>query len=156
MKASDTIRLWLDGPSCGWIGLRLEAAGQVLETSFSYTPEDSVLQLAEAACAVVAGSARRSIVLHEESPELQIVFDRGVGELVSMSLLRHPDHRRSGRAKPLLGVDLPAAVLGRAVWRALRALETGCTPAQYEREWRRAFPTEAVRRLGALTDTRDE
>ena len=148
MEAISTFRLRFRVPRDGRAFLRLEVGGRAIEVSFSRVSDDTMLQLAEAADALVTGPTKRHVVMHEEPAELELHLSRKQGTLATVTLTRFRDHRRA-RGTPLLAMMVPAIDVGRTVWRGMRGLENLCPADEYERHWRGPFPTQAVALLGA-------
>ncbi len=149
MEDFSTFRLRFGVPRDGWAFLRLEVGERAIEVSFSRVPDDTMLQLAAAADAIVTGPTHRHVVMRGEPTELELLLSRKQGTLATVALARFRDHRRADSGTPLLALMLPAIDVGRAVWRAMRNLENLCPADDYERHWRGPFPTQAVALLGA-------
>jgi hypothetical protein len=146
---ADRFTITFDEPEDGWLGFRIEATGFAFEDSFSYTPSDTVTELAEAVDAVVCHPGERSVILHLEAVEIELQFERKVVGLVSVRGFQHPDSARSSAGEHLFSAAIPARALGKSVGRSLRSLSSRLPDEQYERAWRRPFPHRIVDQLGA-------
>lgn len=152
-EVAERVRVRLEPPIKGWAGLRLELGSDALETSFSYTPQDSILALAAAAVSVLSSTGRRSVVFHEEPSRLELVLDRSEGDLVRISAFRHADNRIMPEPEPVLGGTCRADDFGKAMWRALRSLQESGSPELYAHEWHHPFPVREVELLGVRVRT---
>jgi hypothetical protein len=138
---ADELRLDIDPPVHGWAIVRLTAPNNSLEFSASYTPRDSITDLARAASALLAGVPTAAVIWNTEPREFAFDFHT-LGEWVELEIREFPDNRRGGHRSgvPVARIKSDAPTVARAVWRALRRLEGGCHPKILQ--WRGAthFP----------------
>jgi hypothetical protein len=136
-------------PKNGWIRLTLGSGGQELIVPMSYTPFDSLNELASAAAAFLE-SGRESVArLNSEPEEYDVLFESGTvtnAQRVRVVHYRHGRRMKSDFEVVFVHEGDPLHI-GRTLWRALRKLESGFDSHQ----WSHGFPTEMVRNLGALT-----
>lgn len=75
-SAQDSFRITIDPPRDGWSRVCIQHGSRRLEISVSYTPADSIEQLAEAADACLSGLSNRSVVFHEEPQQVVLTLTR--------------------------------------------------------------------------------
>jgi hypothetical protein len=145
------VQMSIAEPKAGWSALRMAYGNEpAIELAFSYSPEDSIAALAEAADAVASGPCERIVVLREEPATVDIVLKRSSPDsTVTVTLVRYPDHRRHLPGDVIVSLEHPPLEFARAVWRALRQLESCSAASDYEREWRHPFPARAISLLGS-------
>jgi hypothetical protein len=145
------IRLDIEPPVHGWATVRLTAPAVAVEFVASYTPHDSVTNLARAATAVAAGSPEETVAWNTEPTEYDFRFSTA-GGVTRLQVREFPDHRRgrgcSGVAVAEVARETAAVVL--AVWRGLRRLQGAMTGEAFTAAWRHPFPAATVDRLGDL------
>jgi len=146
---ADGLRLDIELPVHGWALVRLTAPDVSLEFSASYTPRDSITDLARAASALLAGVPTTAVIWNTEPTEFEFDFQTS-GERVELEIRKFPDFRRGGRRSgvPVARIKSDAPTVARAVWRALRRLEGRMPPEEFAVAWRHQFPRDSVDRLG--------
>jgi hypothetical protein len=144
------LQLELEPPADGWVTVRLTAPDPTLELDASYTPRDSIGDLAQAASALVAGVPKQVVTWNTEPVEYDFCFS-STGGRTRLEVRQFPNHRRQrGRDGALVAVaEDVTGTLVRAVWRALWRLQGAVSAEAYVRSWRHPFPTGTVERLGA-------
>ncbi|HJZ89852.1 MAG TPA: hypothetical protein VKE40_03200 [Gemmataceae bacterium] len=143
------MRLDIKPPADGWVTVRLTAPGAVLEFAASYTPRDSIRDLASAAAGLLAGVPDQVVVWNTEPAEYEFRFVTAAGR-TRLEVRQYADIRRqSGRpSNPVLVVEGNVVAIARALWRGLRRLQGGVPGEEFAAAWRHPFPTATVRRLG--------
>jgi hypothetical protein len=136
----------------GWAHVRLAAPGLAVEFDASYTPRDSITDLARAAAELAAGSPDEVVAWNTEPTQYDIRFTTA-GSATRVQVSEFPDHRRGrGRSGALVAeveVETPAVI--RALWKALRRVQGAArTSEAFAAAWGHSFPTGTVERLGEL------
>src|SRR5262245_57836783 len=122
------LRLDIEPPVHGWTTVRLTAPSVALEFVASYTPCDSITDLARAAEALATGSLEQVVEWNTEPTEYQYRFATAEG-MTRLQVSVFPDHRR-GRGcsgTPVAEIVGDTVAVTRAVWRGLRRLEGAVT-----------------------------
>jgi len=146
---AEGLRLDIDAPARGWAAVRFTAPGVALEFTASYTPRDSISDLARAAAQALAGVPEQVVAWNTEPAEYEFRFVTSAGR-TRLDVYLFPDARRLRR-----GVEAPTAVvegeapaITRAVWRALRRLQGSMQADEFAAAWGHPFPAATVERLG--------
>jgi hypothetical protein len=153
MAMSDGLRLdiELDIESSlnGWATVRLTVAEVCLEFIASYTPRDSIGELAQAAAGLLAGVPEQIVVWNTEPEEYEVQFS-ATGGRTQLKVRRYPDYRRRGRHIEALvaSVDDDTIRIVRAIWRGLRRLCGAVTAEEFVASWGHPFPAATVERIG--------
>lgn len=145
------IRLDIEPPVHGWSTVRLTAPTVAVEFVASYTPHDSIADLARAAAEVAAGSPEEAVAWNTEPTEYDFRFSTA-GGVTRVSVRKFPDHRR-GRGccgTPVANFAGETAAVVLALWRGLRRLQGATTAEAFAAAWLRPFPAATVDRLGDL------
>ena len=146
---SDGLRVDIEPPQNGWTTVRLTVADVGLEFIASYTPRDSIGDLAQAAAGLLDGVPEQVVVWNTEPEEYEFQFS-AVGGRTHLKVRRYPDHRRRGRRIEALGasVDDDTIRIVRAIWRGLRRLCGAVTAEEFVASWGHPFPIATVERIG--------
>lgn len=128
-------------PRAGWLPLQITSGDIVVNAEVSYTPNDFLEELVNAALGVAEYEGSFTARIHEE-PEEQIVRLARHEDTVTVTVER-PNH-----AEALLSFQGPAASVVVPIWRALRRLESD----EHIGEWRRDFPVAQMRSLGEAVE----
>jgi hypothetical protein len=146
---AERLRLSIEAPAHGWAAVRLTAPGVALNFTASYTPRDSISDLARAAALTLAGVPEQVVAWNTEPVEYEFRFMTAAGR-TRLEVYAFPDARRLRR-----GVEAPAAVvegdapaIARAVWRALRRLQGSMPADEFAAAWGHPFPAHTVGPLG--------
>jgi len=143
------LRVELEPPSKGVGLIRVTFGDRQVERSFSYTPADTISELAEAVDAVVAAGGQRIVVFHGGPDELEFSFDRlDAADGVSLTITAFESRSRERGGDEFLKVRMSPQSLGKLFWRALRELEGAMSSRVYAAEWRHPFPHRVVAQLG--------
>jgi hypothetical protein len=146
----DGLRLDIEPPAHGWATVRLTAPGTALEFAASYTPRDSIGDLASAAAGLAAGVPEQVVTWNTEPAEYEFRFATA-GGWTRLEVWQFPDHRRQkGHGKVGALVEGNAAAVALALWRALRRLQGAVPPEDFAAEWGHPFPIVVVVQLGEL------
>jgi hypothetical protein len=129
--------------------VRLTAPDTALEFAASYTPRDSICDLASAATGLAAGVPEQVVIWNTEPAEYEFLFATN-GGWTRLEVRQFPDHRRQrGRASELtVLIEGDAVTVARALWRGLRRLQGTVGAEEFVAGWRHPCPTTAVERLG--------
>lgn len=143
------VRLDFEAPSNGWVDVRLNAAGVLLEYRASYTPRDSIGDLARAADLSLAGGPEQVVVWNTEPAEYEFRFTTSAGR-TRLEVRRFPDLRRRHRnaEPPIASTEDQTPAIALAVWRALRRLQGAMSADEFRARWGHPFPAGTVARLG--------
>jgi hypothetical protein len=150
---ADTLRLDIEPPAHGWATVRLTAPGVALTFRASYTPHDSIADLASAAALSFAGSPDQVVVWNTEPVEYEFRFVATAGR-TRLEVLKSADGRRirRGDEAPIAVIEGAASTITFAIWRGLRRLQGAAPADDYASAWGYPFPVVSVERLG--TDLR--
>ena len=136
----------------GWATVRLTAPAVAVEFVASYTPHDSITDLARAAAELAAGSPEEVVAWNTEPTEYDFRFTTA-GGVTRVQVREFPDHRR-GRGcsgAPVAEVAGETAAVARALWKGLRRLQGATVTAEaFAAWWGHPFPAGPVGRLGDL------
>ncbi|MDG3005490.1 hypothetical protein [Paludisphaera mucosa] len=142
-------RLDVEAPAHGWATVRLTAPGVALEFTASYTPGDSIGDLARSAVQSLAGVPEEVVTWNTEPVECEFRFMAVAGR-TRLEVYEFPDARHLRRdvdaRTALVEGDTPA--MARAVWRGLRRLQGSVPACEFAAAWGHPFPVAAVERLG--------
>jgi len=143
------LRLDIDPPELGWATVRMTAPGVAMEFIASYTPRDSITDLARAAAGLAAGDPEQIVVWNTEPVEYEFRFETAAGR-TRLEIKRFPDYRRQRRHAigPAGVVEESSVTIARALWRTLRRLQGIMTADEFAAAWRHSFPVGTVDRLG--------
>lgn len=155
---ANSIRLDIEPPMHrGWATVRLTGPAMAVEFVASYTPRDSITDLARAAAALAAGSPEEVVAWNTEPTQYDFRFSTADGA-TRVQVREFPDHRR-GRGcpgKPVVEVTGETAAVVHALWRGLRRLQGAMTAEAFASAWGHPFPAATVVRLGDLLRPRGE
>ncbi len=143
------LRLDIGKPVYGWAAVRLTVPGTRLEFAASYTPRDSIGDLASVANGLIAGTPESVVIWNTEPVEYEFRLVAGGGR-TRLEVHKFPDFRRRGRRlrTPLAAAEEDTSTAARVLWRALRRLQGAMPEVEFEASWRHPFPLRAVERLG--------
>ena len=145
MSAAFKVELGI--PENHWIRIELAHADHAFSVDVSYTPCDSVADLAQAVAKIAKGADDAALTLLEGQSELEVEF-RGAGDLISVNVTSYPNHYRMvGTGTREFGLQASRKDVCLAFWRALRRLESRMDPADFERAWGHPFPSKKVQEL---------
>jgi hypothetical protein len=139
----EDLRVDIDGPRNGWVAVTIVAGRRRYAFDGSFTPNDSIADLASALIAVATIETTTRVFWNEEPA--QHVFELArTGEEVRLALTARSDEPASsftfdGSLERVVGPFLAA----------LEHLQHRQRPDAYAREWRHPFPETAVQRLRA-------
>ena len=143
------LRVQLEPPEKGIGLIRVTFGERQIERSFSYSPADTISELAEAVDAVVTAGGKRTVVFHGGPDELEFSFDRGdAADGISLTVTAFEGRSRDRSGDEFLKLRTSPQLLGKLFWRALRDLEGAMSPQDYAAEWRHPFPHRIVAQLG--------
>ena len=143
------LRMDVEAPAHGWTTIRLTVPGVQLEFTASYTPRDSIGDLARAASGLLAGLPDSVVIWNTEPVEYEFRFVV-VGTRTRLEVHEFPDFRCEGRdvVRPLVAVEEDTSTVARALWRGLRWLQGAMPEEDFAASWRHSFPRDVVERLG--------
>jgi hypothetical protein len=142
------LRLDIELRSDGWAMVRLTAPGVQLEFPASYTPVDSIGDLARATAGLAAGLTEQLVAWNTEPEEFEFQFTT-TGDDARLEVRKFPDHRRRAHHAddPVAVVEEERITMIRALWRGLRRLQGSVTDEGYATAWKHPFPADAVERI---------
>ncbi len=143
------LRFDIEPPRHGWATVRLMATGFQLEFAASYTPRDSISDLARATVSLLDRVPEQLVTWSAEPVEYDFRFQAN-GDRTRLEVHEFPDRRRRWRRVevPLAVVEADTAAVARALWRGLRRLQGAIPTVEFEESWGHPFPTSVVERLG--------
>jgi hypothetical protein len=143
------MRLDIELTLLGWARIRLTAPGVNLEFTASYTPWDSIGELARVTAGLLAGLSEQVVAWNTEPMEYEFRFAAKSGR-TRLEVHHYPDSRRRWRL-----AEVPVAVLegdtigiARAIWRGLRRLQGTVSAEEFAQAWGHPFPVSTVERIG--------
>jgi hypothetical protein len=144
----EKLRFDIDPPEHGWAAVRLRAPAVSVDIDASYTPRDSITELASAASALLAGLPTATVRWNTEPREFDFDFKK-LGELVRLEVREFQNHWRGrsiiGKLVAVIESDVLTVVI--AIWRGLRRLQGHMSVSDFSVAWRHEFPTSIVDRL---------
>lgn len=145
----DRMQLDIESPLNGWATVRLTATGVSLVFAASYTPWDSIDQLARAAAGLLAGLPEQVVTWNTEPTEYEFRFAVADGRTL-LEVYQYPNARRQLRdvADSVAVIEGDTVGIARAVWRGLRRLQGSVSPEAFAGAWGHRFPADTVERVG--------
>jgi hypothetical protein len=147
----DSFRLDVEPPAHGWTTVRLTASGVVLAFAASYTPRDSISDLARAAAGLAAGEPEQVVTWNSEPREYEFRFLPAEGR-TRLEVHEFPDARRRWRRAetPIAVVEGDTLAVTRVIWREMRRLQGAASSEEFAFAWGHPFPAAVVERVGEL------
>lgn len=139
---ADELKVRIAPPEHGWLDVTIEAQAVSVSFTASYTPHDSVTELAAALVRLVDSGASSEVMWNQEPDKMRIA----VGCEGAIAQLRIEAVAEPGPAV-LLTHEAPAAEIVIPFAVALDAIRNVMVDEQYEAGWRHPFPHAAVNRL---------
>jgi hypothetical protein len=148
---AEGLRLDIEPPAHGWAIVRLAAPGVALEFAASYTPRDSIADLAGASAGLAAGVPDQVVTWNTEPAEyvFRFVADGGRARL-EVHQFRDDRGERARAGTPAAVIEGDALAIARALWRGLRRLQGAVPAEEFAAAWGHPFPSAIVARLGEL------
>jgi len=145
----DQVRFDIEPPVHGWALVRVTAPGVSLEIDASYTPRDSITDVAFAISAMLVGHPIPVVVWNTEPQEFDFDFQTS-GDSVRLEIHKFPNHSRSRnhRGTPVAVIESGLTKLAEAIWRGLRRLEGKISHGEYALAWQHDFPAGIMQRIG--------
>ena len=148
------LRVSLESPQHGFMSLRLSSGKASFVAVVSHAPYDSLRDLIEALCNVLAGDHEAIVKWNSEPEEYDFKLE-ALGDSVQLDIIHYPDHRRlaanSSNVFSFRGSRLDACL---PFWKELRGLHRRIIQDEFDRQWRREFPEgemqELTKRIRAL------
>jgi hypothetical protein len=146
---SDGLRLDIEPPLAGWATVRLTVPGVGLEFVASYTPRDSISELAQAAVGLLVGLPEQVVAWNTEPVEYEFQF-AVAGDQTRLKVHQYPDSRRRWRhvETPVASVEGDTLNIVRVVWRRLRRLQGTVSAEAFAAAWGHPFPASTIQRIG--------
>jgi hypothetical protein len=146
---ADKLRLEIGPPVNGWVQVRLTAPDVDIEFAASYTPRNSISDLARAAVGLLADVPEQIVTWNNEPVEFDFRFTTDHDQ-TRLEVHKFPDHRRhSHRAEvPVALFEGDTRTIARALWQALRGLQVALSLEAFEKTWHHPFPVSTMERLG--------
>jgi hypothetical protein len=107
---AEGLRLDIEPPAHEWSTVRLTAPGVGLEFAASYTPRDSIGDLARAAAGLAAGLPEQVVTWNTEPAEYEFHFATAGGR-TRLEVRQFPDNRRQRAGAPASVVEGEASPL---------------------------------------------
>lgn len=140
------LRVSFESPQSGWMSLSLKAGRERLAIAASYRHYNSLHDLIEALTALLDGREQGTTVRWNCEPEQYDFQLAAQGDELQLDVVRYPDHRRRDAARDtVFSVRAPALEICVAFWRELRGLRRRILVDEFDRNWRREFPHDAMR-----------
>lgn len=144
---AEGLRLDIEPPVHGCVTVRLTAAHATVQFAASYTPRDSISDVASTATELAAGVPEQVVIWNTEPAEYEFRFATD-GGWTRLEVWQFPDHRRQRTGGLATVVEGDAVTVARALWRGLRRLQGAMSAEDFAAGWRHPFPAAAVERLG--------
>jgi hypothetical protein len=144
----ERLRARFGPPVHGWMRLALEGVDGEVEFEFSYTPVDSLRDLAEQLRAVHENGLSRTVRFCCEPAEIDLRFEVLTGGRTRITVTRWPGVARTGSDHGLFAWEGATDDLALAFWRALRRLQAESFAAGNSPQWSHPFPAKDVELLG--------
>jgi hypothetical protein len=145
---AEGLLLNIEPPIHGWAIVRLTVPHASLEFAASYTPRDSISDLAGAAVGLAAGVPEQIVTWSSEPVEYEFRFST-TGGRTKLEVCRFLDSRRQqGRGEVVAAVEGDATELAHGLWHGLRRLQGRVPTDEFATAWRHPFPDAVVEHLG--------
>jgi hypothetical protein len=144
---ADGLRIDIESPQNGWAMVRLTTPDVLLVFAASYTPWDSIGELARVTAGLLDGLPEQDVTWNTEPVEYEVRFATK-GAQTRLEIHQYPDTRRRRQAEaPVAVVEGDTIGIARAIWRGLRRLQ-GTVPAEvFAATWGHPFPSGIVERI---------
>ena len=129
------------GPQHGWLGIKIQAEGGEITLDSSYTPHDTLTELAEALVQILELGSCRPIRINEESQESVLQFDRKADCLI----ITHTFMGRSPSSPPKV-LRAPFRSATREIARKLKLLYDELGYDGFVKHWRGRPPKDQIAR----------
>lgn len=147
MSTPEKLRVCFNSPQSGWMSFELRAGEQRLTDAVSYTPYDSLRDLINALSTILVSDGDVKVKWAYNPDELDFNF-RARGGLAELEVNWYRDHRRvEGTGERVFSFRGSKLDVCRPFWKALRDLQSDAEVDEFERNWRREFPTSELQRL---------
>jgi hypothetical protein len=141
------LRVSLESPQHGFMSLRLSSGKDSFVAVVSHAPYDSLSDLIDALCKVVASDGEEIIKWNSEPEEYDFKLTAR-DDSIKLDIIRYPDHRRLDAASSTVfsfrGSKLDACL---PFWKELRGLRRRIAQDEFDRQWRREFPEREMQEL---------
>ncbi|APR78871.1 Hypothetical protein A7982_04218 [Minicystis rosea] len=140
-------RVHFEPPRAGWSRMIVISGSDRIELDASYTPRDSLGELAGSLLALLQSNSEANVAFNAE-PAVTVLKLLPIGDQVELRLersSRHGGHEDTATLMLRRRASKREAVL--AFYRPFRVLQRVVSPDLYEREWRHAFPARALERI---------
>jgi hypothetical protein len=148
VSGDDRLRLDISLPEHGWATISLKIRDVELAFPASYTPCDSIGDLARAAGALVTAGSEQVVTWKSEPVEYEFRF-MIAGDRTRLEVRSFADRRRTMPGpQPIMAFDGEATAIASVIWRSLRRLEGAIAHDDFAAAWGHPFPHATVERLG--------
>jgi hypothetical protein len=141
------LKVSFESPQHGFMSLRLSSGKQSFVAVVSHEPYDSLRDLIEVLCDVLAGDHAAKVKWNSEPEEYDFKLAARDDSLL-LDIIRYPDHRRLAAASSLIfsfrGSKLETCL---SFWKELRGLQRRAMQDEFDRQWRREFPEREIQEL---------
>jgi hypothetical protein len=143
------VRFDIEPPRHGWALVRLTAPGNSFECDASFTPRDSITDLARAISSLLAGETSCVVVWNTEPEAFDFNFQASRDSL-RLEISEYPNYsrRRKDGGTPIATVESQMTTFVEAIWRGLRRLEGKVSNDEFAAAWHHDFPAAIVHRIG--------
>ncbi|MCK6470272.1 MAG: hypothetical protein L6R28_00885 [Planctomycetes bacterium] len=141
-------RLDIASPEHGTAEVKFEAPGLHFHIWASYTPFDSIGDLARTALLFFLNKDGERVVAWNTEPVQYELRFATAALRTRVELHEFADHRRPGKSEPKASAEADTYTVAHTLWLGLNRLQAAAPPEVYEKTWRHPFPTEEVDRLG--------
>jgi hypothetical protein len=136
------LKVHFSDPRNGWMTVRIEAGGKVVEFEASQEPCDWLHKLVKCLTLCLHG-IERAVKLETREGEVEFSFAPDpVSRTIKVRLTQAPVVR--------LSLEQPPRTIGEQFLRAFRDLQERSGAGHFNDHWKWRFPTEAVARLSSL------
>jgi hypothetical protein len=141
------LKVSFESPQHGFMSLRLSSGKQSFVAVVSHEPYDSLRDLIEALCEVLAGDHEANVKWNSEPEEYDFKL-AARDDSLQLDIIRYPDHRRLAAASSII-FSFRESKLETCLpfWKELRGLRRRTMQDEFDRQWRREFPEREMQEL---------
>ena len=147
------LRVSFNSPQSGFMSIGLDAGAAHFVTAVAHLPYDSLRDLITALSALCAGEKKVVVKWNCEPEEYDFEFHRKGGE-AELNIVRFPNHQRlNSKREIVFSYSDSAANICESFRVALSELYMDRNVDEFDKNWRREFPEEAMRELTSRLKT---
>jgi hypothetical protein len=151
---SEPLNVSFESPQSGWMSLRLRAGEREFVTVVAHRPYDSLRELLAALASLLEGADRAEVRWNAEPEEFDFVVSVEDDGAAHLSVKRHTSHDRRDDGAEVFGYRGTLRAVCAPFCAELQTLGERGETDEFERNWRRPFPSAELRRLCAALDER--